>query len=34
MKGTYLGCEFSNKEIINYLNDINANFQTYEDEAI
>ena len=34
MKGTYLGCEFSNKEIINYLNDINANFQTYEDEEL
>ena len=34
MKGTYLGCEFSNKEIINYLNDINADFQTYEDKEL
>ena len=31
MKGTYLGCDFSNKEIINYLKSINAPFQTLQD---
>ena len=31
MKGTYLGCCFSNEEIINYLESINATFHTYED---
>ena len=34
MKGTYLGCEFSNEEIIDYLNEINAPFQTLEDEIL
>ena len=32
MKGTYLGCEFSNNEIISYLKKINANFETLDDE--
>ena len=31
MKGTYLGCDFSNKEIISYLEDINAPYQSLED---
>ena len=31
MKGTYLGCNFSNKEIISYLENINAPFQSLED---
>ena len=30
MKGTYLGCEFSNEEIIKYLRKINANFDELE----
>ena len=34
MKGTYLGCNFSNKEIINYLKKINANFETFEDNEL
>ncbi len=34
MKGTYLGCEFSNTEIVNYLNTINAPFVTLEDEEL
>ena len=34
MKGTYLGCEFSNKEIISYLNNINAPYQSLEDEKL
>ncbi len=34
MKGTYLGCNFSNDEIINYLMKINANFKTYRDEEL
>ncbi len=34
MKGTYLGCNFSNQEIINYLNKINSPFQTLEDEDL
>ena len=34
MKGTYLGCQFSNKEIISYLNRINAPFQSLEDEQL
>ena len=34
MKGTYLGCNFSNEEIINYLNKINAPFKTYQDEEL
>ncbi len=31
MKGTYLGCDFSNKEIISYLEGINAPFQSMKD---
>ena len=31
MKGTYLGCDFSNQEIIDYLEEINAPFQSLED---
>tara|TARA_A100000164_G_scaffold290692_1_gene264015 strand:+ start:2322 stop:4178 length:1857 start_codon:yes stop_codon:yes gene_type:complete len=31
MKGTYLGCDFSNKEIISYLKGINAPFESLED---
>ena len=34
MKGTYLGCNFSNEEIINYLRKINAPFETYQDEEL
>ena len=34
MKGAYLGCEFSNKEIISYLKKIKAPFQTIEDEEL
>ena len=34
MKGTYLGCNFSNEEIINYLKHINAPFETYRDEEL
>ena len=34
MKGTYLGCNFSNEEIINYLKEINASFETYKDEDL
>ena len=34
MKGTYLGCNFSNKEIINYLKHINAPFETYQDDEL
>ena len=31
MKGTFLGCKFSNQEIISYLNKINAPFKTIQD---
>ena len=34
MKGSYLGCKFSNKEIIDYLNKINAPFETLEDYSL
>ena len=34
MKGTYLGPEFSNKEIINYLKSINAPFISLDDEEL
>ena len=34
MKGTYLGCQFSNEEIINYLNEIKAPFKTLEDNEL
>ena len=34
MKGTYLGCQFSNEEIIRYLKRINAPFQNLEDKEL
>jgi len=34
MKGTYLGCEFSNNEITTYLRKINANFKFFKDEIL
>ncbi len=34
MKGTYLGCNFSNEEIVHYLRKINAPFETYQDEEL
>ncbi len=34
MKGTYLGCEFSNNEILNYLEKIKAPFETFEDSQL
>ncbi len=34
MQGTYLGCEFSNKEIIYYLKKINAPFEELKDEQL
>ena len=34
MKGTYLGCDFSNQEIIDYLEGINAPFQSLEDPEL
>ena len=34
MKGTYLGCNFSNNEIINYLNQIKAPYERLEDEQL
>ena len=34
MKGTYLGCEFLNHEIINYLNKIKAPFQELKDPEL
>ncbi len=34
MKGTYLGCNFSNEEIIKYLKHINAPFESYQDEEL
>ncbi|WP_320675023.1 carbamoyltransferase [Prochlorococcus sp. MIT 1341] len=34
MKGTYLGCEFTNEEIIRYLKEINATFEELEDEEL
>ena len=34
MHGTYLGCEFSNEEIISYLNKINAPFETFTDKIL
>ena len=34
MKGTYLGCEFSNRDIANYLNDIKAPYETLDDDAL
>ena len=34
MKGSYLGCEFSNDQIIEYLNKIKAPFETLEDNEL
>ncbi len=34
MKGTYLGCEFSNKEIISYLEKINSSFSELKDSEL
>ncbi len=34
MKGTYLGCEFTNKQIIDYLEKIKAPYQTFEDNEL
>ncbi len=34
MKGSYLGCKYSNEEIISYLNKINANFYTLIDSEL
>ncbi len=34
MKGTYLGCSFSNKEIVEYLESINAPHKFIEDEEL
>ena len=34
MKGTYLGCNFSNEEITNYLRKIKAPFETFQDEKL
>jgi carbamoyltransferase len=34
MKGTYLGCEFSNKEITTYLEKINSSFLEFEDKEL
>ena len=34
MKGTFLGCEFSNEEIKTYLREINANFEELADEVL
>ena len=34
MKGTYLGCEFSNEEIISYLKKINAPFEIMADNEL
>ena len=34
MKGAFLGCNYSNAEIIKYLNQINASFHTLEEEDL
>ena len=34
MKGAYLGCNFSNEEIINYLKNIKAPFESYQDDEL
>ncbi len=34
MKGTYLGCSFSNEEIIDYLNKVNASFMELDDYTL
>ena len=34
MKGSFLGCEYSNEEIINFLQEINAPYHTYDDPIL
>ncbi len=34
MKGSYLGCKFSNKEIVSYLNKVNATFEHLDDDKL
>ncbi len=34
MNGSYLGCSFSNKEIIEYLEDVKADYETIEDDLL
>ena len=34
MKGSYLGCSYTNKEIIKYLSKINASFHTFADNDL
>ena len=34
MKGSYLGCAFSNSEIVKYLEKIKANYETIEDKYL
>ena len=34
MKGTFLGCSFSNNEIISYLESINASYRSYLDNQL
>ena len=34
MKGTYLGCQFNNTEIVTYLKDINASFEQLKDKEL
>ncbi|MBO8204964.1 carbamoyltransferase family protein [Prochlorococcus marinus] len=34
MKGTYLGCNFSNEEINHYLKKVNAHFEIFEDDEL
>ena len=34
MKGTFLGCGFSNKEIIGYLEKINAPYMSINDQEL
>ena len=34
MKGSFLGCSFSNEEIVEYLDNINASYETYTDEIL
>ena len=34
MKGAYLGCNFSNDQIISYLKEIKANYESFEDEEL
>ena len=34
MKGTYLGCEFSNSQITNYLKRVKAPYEQFKDEIL